>query len=245
MKKQEPVSQDQKSELNGVKFRPAPGGETVWNISSAPRAHALAGSTVLNLGSDNGGGCCVMAGTLVLLEDGSHKTIESFKGGERVVTMNGIATVQGLESVKLGVTRRMIELDGGDGDPLYITDDHSLWSKLSDGSQYWTTYNFSHFVYTKSAGLSSTILSRDPEAVRFDIEHEHAHVSGWKKLQPVYCQLPIDTPVYQLELEGGSYIANGFVVICHCRDEDVVNARWDGLTNVPRTDIPVSSPELA
>lgn len=223
-----------------VRFRPAPDNAPIWNISSAPRSHALSNSTVLNLGCDNSGGCCVMAGTLVLLEDGSHKTIETFTGGERVVTMNGIATVKGLESVKLGVTRRMIELDGGDGDPLYITDDHSLWTKFADDTQYWTTYNYNHFLFTKEAGLSSTVLSRDPKAIRFDIPHQHAHISGWKELRPVYCNLPIETPVYQLELDGGSYIANGFVVICHCRDEDVAIASWDGLENAPKTDVPES-----
>lgn len=172
--------------------------------------------------------CCVLANTPILLADGSTRFIELFKGGEIVRTLTGTARVEKLEIVHLGLTRRVIELVGPDGESLYATDDHPLWTRVGDG-EWWGTYNFSHYLFEKQAGGGS-FLKRDAVPLRFDQPNEHAHVEGWHRVQPLYHQAPPETPVFHLALdEGGSYIAGGFVLISHCHDEDVAGAQWRGL----------------
>ena len=49
-------------------------------------------------------------------------------------------------------------------------------------------------------------------------------------MRPVFTLLSPETPVYHLAVDqGGSYIANGFVVISHCHDSDVAGAAWNGI----------------
>lgn len=197
-----------------------------WSIQKIPVRQQLQDALLTQLGS---GGCCVMAGSLITLADGSTQAIESFVGGEKVRTLSGLATVQALEIVQLGVTRRMIELDAGQGESLYITDDHPLWTELPNGQQWWGTYNFNHYLYEKETGQGS-FLVRDAVPLRFDLQNKHAHVLGWKQVRPTFCQLPPQTPVYHLAVDrGGSYIANGFVITSHCRDEDAAGVNWQGL----------------
>lgn len=198
-----------------------------WSIKRAPLKREVSQHLIRNLGSISG--CCVMAGTLVTMADGSTKTIESFKGGEKVLTLGGTGVVTKLEIVKLGVTRRMLELDPGDGESLYITDDHPIWTNFGNGDEWWGTYNFNHYLFEKETG-SGSHLKRDATPLRFDLQNTHAHISGWKKIRPVFCQLSPETPVYQIALDtGGSYIGNDFVIISHAQDEDGIGVQWKGI----------------
>ena len=176
--------------------------------------------------------CCFMPGTLVLLADGSRRAIESFRGGEQVLTLSGMATVQSLERVQLGYTRRIIELDSGNDKPLLMSDDHTLWTRASDGRQWWGTYNFSHYLFERHSGLGPK-LDTQPLALRFDLVNEHAHITGWRKLRPIFHALPTQTEIYHLKVDqGGSYIADGYVVGSYCRDEDVAGANWAGINGL-------------
>jgi hypothetical protein len=197
-----------------------------WTILRAPTRRELTENFTTELGCQI---TCVMAGTLVKLADGSVQSIESFVGGEKVMTLSGVATVKKLETTKLGLTRRIIELDSGNGDPLFITNDHPVWTMTTEGEQYWGTYNYNHYVVEKSIG-AGVKFKKDAIALRFDIENKHAHVDGWKSVRPYFHDLPTHTPLYHLALDtGGSYIANDFVICSHATDADSLNVDWQGL----------------
>ncbi|VVE90710.1 hypothetical protein [Pandoraea bronchicola] len=232
------AQQGNHDEVSMVQYRKPVDGDGGWGIHKAPLRRNVAGTVIVNLGCSGGGGvCCVMAGTQVLLADGTTKAVESFVGGERVRTLMGEATVKELEITSLGANRRIIELDAGDGDPLYVSDEHSLWSRSGDGVQWWGTYNFHQYWYETQVGTGS-VLENPPTMMRWDIPNEHAHVDGWKRIRPTFCYLAPETPLYHLAVDqGGSYIANGFVVISHCTDELVEGANWEGI-ELPEQQLP-------
>jgi hypothetical protein len=180
---------------------------------------------------------CFMEGTLILLADGSWKKIEEFIGGEIAHTLSGFGKVLELETTTLGVARRVIGLTAG-ASTLYLSDDHPVWTRFSEGDDWWGTYNMNQYLSEKDLGVGS-FLTRDAVALRVHTEYAHAHISGWVKTRPVYYNLPSNTPLYHLDLEqGGSYIANGFVVSSHPRDKDFENVNWSGI-NVPVAEISI------
>src|SRR5688572_17115042 len=82
-----------------VLFRKPPAGSQNWVITRAPLRRDLANQELVNLGCDVC--CCVMAGSLVTLADGSRQAIETIQAGQMVRTLTGTAVVQKLETVKL------------------------------------------------------------------------------------------------------------------------------------------------
>lgn len=223
--RQDPPKPEQSAEAQKIRGALV-GSSQRWSIEIGQRQPFRPESAVANLGCDNC--CCFLVDTPILLADGSTKCIDGFSGGEKVRTLTGTATVERLEIVRLGLTRRVVELVGPDGESLYMTDDHPLWTRFAE-DEWWGTYNFNHYLYEKTVGGGS-FLERDALPLLFDRENLHAHVRGWHATRPLYHQAPPETPVYHLALDrGGSYVAGGFVVISHCRDEDVAGAQWRGL----------------
>ena len=214
--------------------RPHDQGES-WTLDRAPLRRSASRSVIVNLGCSS---CtCVMAGSQILLADGTTKAVESFTGGEKVRTLSGVATSVGLEVTQLGATRRIIELDAGDGDPLYVSDEHLMWTRHSDGQQWWGTYNFHQYWFETQLG-TGTPLEQAPKMLRWDLKNEHAHIDGWKRVRPTFCYLVPETPLYHVLVDnGGSYIANGFVITSHCTDDMVEGVNWQGI-DVPQRALP-------
>jgi hypothetical protein len=204
-----------------------------WAVTKTPVKRSIPDRFLADLGSSSSDPyTCVMAGSAIMLASGETKAIESFQGGEQVMTLSGVAKVVRLETTFLGTSRRIIELCGNEDEcPLYLSDDHPLWTRFSADDEWWGTYNYNHYLFEKSVGAGSN-LKRDAVVLRPDITYFHAHVEGWKRGRPTYFNLPADTPLYHLAVDSGaSYIANGFVVISHCTDEDVKGVTWRGLTS--------------
>lgn len=230
------AQQGDRDDASMIQYRKPADENSGWAIDRAPLRRGVPRSVIVSLGCTSN--CtCVMAGSQILLADGTTKAVESFVGGEQVHTLMGVASVTGLEVTQLGATRRIIELDGGDGDSLYLSDEHLLWSRDEEGKQWWGTYNFHQYWFETQLGTGS-VLKQPPSMLRWDLQNEHAHVDGWKRVRPVFCYLPPETPLYHVRVDkGGSYIANGFVVVSHCTDEKVAGANWQGL-ELPEQQLP-------
>ncbi|WDZ98135.1 hypothetical protein Herbaro_10225 [Herbaspirillum sp. WKF16] len=209
-------------------YRPSTQTVASWSVTRLPVERSFDAS-VASLGCDSGS--CVLAGTPVLLADGTTKAIETFTGGEMVRTLSGVSRVRALENPRLGVTRRIIELCVGNEAPLMISDEHAMWMRFEqDGLQteWWGVYNFNHYLVEKENGIGVR-LQRDAKPLRFDVPQTHAHIDGWKHVQPIYHMMHPDTPLYHLDVEeGGSYIAGGFVISSHAVDRDGEGVRWTG-----------------
>ncbi len=224
---------DQAAELN-IFYRPSPQTVASWSVSRLP-VQAHFDTAVASLGCD---ACsCVLAGTPILLADGTTKAIETMVAGDVVRTLSGVSRIRGVERLRLGVTRRVIEMRSGAQPPLMISDEHAMWTRFGkDGmhSEWWGVYNFNHYLVEKENG-QGVKLERDALPLRFDVPQTHAHIDGWKHVQPIYHMMHPDTPLYHLDVEtGGSYIAGGFVVSSHACDRDGENVRWQGVDAASR-----------
>ena len=82
-----------------------------WQITERPYRPRARESLLDDLGSE-GGACCVLAGNRILLADGSRVAVESLRPGQLVATMSGPAPVLRLETTRLGLSRKVIELRG-------------------------------------------------------------------------------------------------------------------------------------
>lgn len=219
---------DQNAELN-IFYRPSPQTLASWTVNRMPVQVDL-DTAVSSLGCD---ACsCVLAGTQILLADGTSKSIETMVAGDVVRTLSGISRIRGVERLRLGVTRRVIEMRSGSQPPLLISDEHAMWTRFDkDGTQFdwWGVYNFNHYLVEKENG-HGVGLERDALPLRFDIPQTHAHIDGWKHVQPIYHLMHPDTALYHLDVEqGGSYIAGGFVISSHACDQDGENVVWQGV----------------
>ncbi|RKP48430.1 hypothetical protein [Trinickia fusca] len=212
-----------------ILYRPSTQAGASWEIVREPVQRRMSQSPIVNLGS--GGNCsCVLAGTPILMADGTTRAVETFVGGEKVRNLGGVGTVVAIDRPTLGVTRRIIELINARGESLLISDEHSLWTRFGEGEQakeWWGTYNFSHYFMERSLG-NGLMTTRDAEPLRFDLPNQHATIDGWHSVQPIYHVMSPDTPIYHLIVDvGGSYIAGGFLISSHATDADCEGARWD------------------
>ncbi len=71
------------------------------------------------------GGSCFIAGTLVQMEDGSTKAIETLTAGDRVMGNSGVNTVVGMETPKLGA-RLLYAFNGGKA---FVTSEHPFMTQ--------------------------------------------------------------------------------------------------------------------
>jgi len=222
-----------KKQIINIFYRPPSNAQNIREVVVAPVGGQVSQAAIVNLGS--GGDCssCVLAGTLILMADGSTRPIETFVGGEMVKTMTGKSRVISLDKVILGLTRRIMEMRVGTRTPLFISDGHSFWTRFDspEGAyEWWGVYNFNQYLVEKANGIGVR-LNRDSIPLRFDIPQTHAHVEGWRHVQPIYHMMHPETALYQLVVEdGGSYIAEGFVISSRPKDEHGENVRWKALT---------------
>jgi len=221
--------------LLNILYRPPTNSADLWNIAVDFVGLNPIQAPVINLGSAcacTDCASCVLAGTMVLMADGSTRAVETFVGGEMVKTMTGISRVKTVEKIVLGVTRRVLEMRVGDQPPLFVSDEHPFWTRFEgpDGPyEWWGVYNLNHYLVEKANGVGVNLV-RDAIPLRFDIPQTLAHVDGWRDVQPIYHAMRPDTPLYNLAVEdGGSYICDGFVISSHTADRHAIGVQWQGL----------------
>ena len=228
MQQQISAQQVESTEPGTILYRPPVDTQAAWEIVREPVRRRLSQAAIVNLGSDHN--CsCVLEGTAILMGDGRTRAVETFVGGERVRNLGGVGTVVGIDRITLGVTRRVIELVNARGESLFVSDEHSMWTRFGQGDdaqEWWGTYNYSHYFMEKCRG-EGLRTTRDAHPLRFDLPNEHATLDGWHRVQPIYHTMSPDTPLFHLIVDvGGSYIADGFVISSHATDADSVGARW-------------------
>jgi hypothetical protein len=179
--------------------------------------------------SGNCGGSCFIAGTLVLMADGSLKPIEEVQVGEQVAGLDGINRVVDLYQPVLGNYRSMYTFTTRD---LFFTAEHPFWVRTSEGEN-WGVHAYSEYLYEKRythVNPDGTYFgpTRDPYAMTEPTEH--AHMRGWlTKKAVVDRSFGDDTRLYQLITDGShSFLANGYLVSGRTRnDYPYESARWE------------------
>lgn len=176
---------------------------------------------------------CLVAGNRVLLADGAQRPIEQVEAGDCVMTLTGPRLVEATEATTLGLTRRVVELRGLGDQALLLSNDHPVWVARTgkDGArkEWWGTYNIHHVLYEmhRCTGFE---LAELPFVLQYDLPEQVAHVSGWLHVRPIFHDLPASTVLHHLVVAGGcSFIAEGFPVFSHCRDEQGPASPWRGL----------------
>lgn len=152
-------------------------------------------------------GTCLMAGSKILLTDGTQKNIEEIQKGDKVATLYGDGLVTNTRITRLGSTRFIMSI----GD-LYLSNDHRIWVRKGN-YEGWGTYNLNHYKNVVKPDLKYEI--DDP--IELDGACEIAGVYGWTNVTPLMqFHYGPDTDIYQLEVDHGSYFANGFAVVAQC-----------------------------
>jgi hypothetical protein len=177
------------------------------------------------------GGSCVVAGTLVLMADGTQKKIEDVKIGDWVAGLEGTNEVLDLYRPVLGHHRCLYRLVFG-GLELFTTGDDKMWIR-HEGKEQWGVYNYNDYLYEK------LYLPSSGSASGMDMPHiiaepvEHAHISGWVKARATVDRThDSETQLFHLICGGShSYVANGYVTSARIRtDYSYDDAKWNPST---------------
>lgn len=205
--------------------------EDGWSVEQRPYRNVLGDELFRDAGTTPM--TCLLAGNRVLMADGSRKPIECVRAEDRVMTMAGPKAVEKAETTTLGLTRRVIELRGQADEALFLSSDHPLWVSRPDSAggrkEWWGTFNIHHFLFEVHNGVGLN-LREQPFILHIDLPEQIAHVSGWLHARPIFHDLAPTTKLFHLIVRDGfSYIAEGFPVLSHCRDQQGPEAPWKGL----------------
>lgn len=177
---------------------------------------------------------CFIAGTLILLADGTWKPIETFTGGELVQGANGINDVLGVQHTRLGRRRALWTFEDRS---IYFSGEHLFWIRRKD-EEFFGCVDMTEHILEKDAELCPQFedLTLKQDALVIDRPVEFAVMDGWKHDEPIIAREYGDcTPLYELVL-GGSHtmIANGYLVggNVHDDDFDYSTVHWNGLKEV-------------
>ncbi len=144
-----------------------------------------------------GGGSCFLAGTKILMADGSEKKIEDVQVGDFVIGKDGKSEVYELESpIREGYYLITFE----DGSELKVTNEHPIYARKG-----------------KIKGWSSIIPEATWEDAKMDVdklteESEVLTIDGWRDIEKIeYFEGKIQT--YNLKsVEGSTFYAGGVLV---------------------------------
>lgn len=203
-----------------------------WQITERPYRPRSRESLLDDLGSE-GGACCVLAGNRILLADGSLVAVETLRPGQLVATMSGPAPVLRLETTRLGLSRKVIELRGTGDQCLVMTDDHPLWVSRTAGAgerrEGWGTYNLAQTMYESRQGIGLQ-FDVPPTPLWFDLPEQVAHAQGWLHVRPIFHAFDAETTVYHVVVDGAfSFFAEGFALLSHTMNAQGPAAPWQGL----------------
>ncbi|GAB3645226.1 hypothetical protein [Ramlibacter alkalitolerans] len=217
----------------GLAREAAKDAEEGWSVTRRPYREPISNEMFRDTASDWSPSTCLLAGNRVLLADGSSKAIETIRAGETVMTMSGPKLVEKTEATTLGLTRRVLEIRGLGDEALFLSSDHPLWVSRRDKEgrrkEWWGTYNIHHVLYEMHNGTGLEFQEL-PFILNFDLPEQVAHASGWLHVRPIFHDLPPSTELFHLVVQDGfSYVAEGFPVLSHCRDQQGPASPWAGL----------------
>ncbi len=147
-------------------------------------------------GSSGGGACCFVAGTLVMMADGTTKRIEDVEIGEKVRGLGRINTVVGLNRPMLQ-QRPLIAFN--DTEP-FTTWDHPFWDN-EEGV--WRCVSPQHRKKTASLIIKPLQIGSKIATTEGDVE-----IAAIKRVAA-----DPETQLYDIRLDGDhAYLADGFLV---------------------------------
>lgn len=180
------------------------------------------------------GGTCFIAGTLILLADGTWKPIETFTGGEWVQGADGINEVLGVQRTHLGRRRALYTFEDRS---IYFSGEHLFWIRRK-GEEFFGCTDMTQHLMEKDVELFPQFegLTLTRNALVIDRLVDFAVMDGWKLDEPIIArEYGSCTPLYELVL-GGSHtmIANGYLVGGNVHDDDFDYSiiHWNGLKEV-------------
>lgn len=196
-------------------------------------------STTLTDACQSGGGSCFVAGTLILMFDGTWKELQSIEVGDVVMGADGLPSIiKGIETPEIGSRRVYRNAD----DSLRWTEEHKMWSRKAgkQGKQWWWIANpaqqrYEHYfelinyITTGIEGNRTTSMD-DLLGVYAGEGYEHAHLEGWKSLDcivEVTEQYSPSEVVYLFKLDRPTVpaIFNGYV--CSSNTIYATDFNWD------------------
>lgn len=185
---------------------------------------------------------CFVAGSRVLMADYSWKAIETLESGDMLMTPTGPAPMLRLHQAVLGTGRSMLTMKE---DPSTVwVGDHPLWSRNSEGKQWWWSGDAAYMRAEVEGGLTQGL--KDIHSV-FEGAVEYAHLDGFVKRTPVVIdgQDP-NTPVFIPVLEGPPCIVNGYVAAAFFNEweYDYTKLNWLNHAHVHKVGVQVTEAEL-
>lgn len=151
---------------------------------------------------------CFPAGSLVMMADKSYKTIESIKAGELLMSTNGTAKIVKMDRPKLG-TRKLLKFSDNS---LQWSEEHAMWTKNVNDSQWWWSYNSDYWKYEARKGVIGGLF--DNSTIRTGNNNlKWAHTSGWlSNTVEEVADADQNTSLYLPFTNGYPIIVNGYVV---------------------------------
>ncbi len=155
---------------------------------------------------------CFVAGSLVTMEDGSHKPIELVGLGERVKTPHGSAEVTFVDLPLLGERKLLAFADG----KAQTSAEHSIWGRDPDtGEQWWFTRDMEQWKLEAEDGSGASF---DPAPVdltdysgNWEVATEQGFITThWVEVEPELGEM---TQLYHLYLDKDeAYFVDGYLV---------------------------------
>lgn len=174
---------------------------------------------------------CFVAGSLVLMEDGTLKPIEQVKIGDKVWGLSGINTVVQLKRPILA-NRKLLEMADGS---LRWSDEHPFWTSSPSGQQWWGSHDKLEWEREVSLGIFDGLKNSSPMMQLNRTGEKYAHIDGWKTMDVREVAADPYTQLYDVHTDGcHTAIVNGFLVGTGISDVDVnyASLRWHGLSNI-------------
>lgn len=172
------------------------------------------------------GGSCFPAGTMVLMGDGTWRRIETIVAGEEVWTVAGPMPVVDVEIPILG-DRKMLRFTDGS---LYWSEEHPIWSRNPDGSEWLWTY--SPKIWKREVDMGLLVGLKDNDSIRTGTEVEFAHINGFVKrdVEEVLGYSPM-TQLYFVITGGAMIVANGYHVAGGTNEFgfDYTTIKWESM----------------
>ena len=197
--------------------------------------HSAQGVSNCNCNCD--GSSCFVAGTLVLMDDGTWKEIQEVEVGEKVLGLNGVNTVQALWETTVGNRRSVWTFPEQD---IYFSGEHLFWIKKPTGEEWFGTHDYTQYLLEKRYHSYPVdgkqvkyvgLFKSDPYVITEPVEY--AHITGFVKQAALVCRdFGVETKLYNLVVDGShTFIANGYVVSGEVRDDDYdySNNTWKGI----------------
>lgn len=147
---------------------------------------------------------CFVAGSMVLMANGSWKEVEKVQAGDRVMGPSGPVGVERLHVATVGTERSLLSFKEDAGH--IWTSDHPHWTRQGDQQGWWSGQPD----YLREAMAIALIPGVNPRSILTG-DAEFAHMDGFLKRTPVQYSADPNTKVYVPVVEGSPIIVNGYL----------------------------------